>query len=132
MIPRRLAYRIWAACLGSQARRLRSLAGGGAAADARRRRGPGAAREAMAKSDARLEWAARLEREADTLAGWIARGGPPGGDLDPAIVGLVAAYLHQHAESVAALLRRAAARGRSDGPSPADAIDFVRWAMDAC
>lgn len=126
MIPRRLAYRIWAACLGSRSRRLRSLADDAHPDRRRGRRGD------PAKGRARAETAARLLADADTLAGWIAGGGPPGGDLDPAVVGLVAAYLHGHAESGSVLLCRGAARGRTDAPRPTETIAFARWAMDAC
>lgn len=125
MIPRRLAYRIWAAGLGSQVRRLRSLADDAAPDRRRGRHGD------PARARGRRERADRLVAAADVLAAWIGGSGPPGGDLDPAIVGLVAAYIHGHTEAAAELRRRRADGARAVAPDPADLIDFVRWILES-
>ena len=99
MIPRKLALRIWAACLDSQARRLYSLADGARS----RRRDQAPSRQ---KAGGRRELADRLDEQAGVLRRWIDSDPSRGADLPDDLVGLVSAYLHQHGPSVAELRSR--------------------------
>lgn len=99
MIPRKLAVRVWAACLDSQARRLYALAEGD----------PGRRRDhvpAAGKARGRRELADRLAGQAGILRGWLDAEPSRGADLPDDLVGLVAAYLYQHGPSVAELRAR--------------------------
>jgi hypothetical protein len=102
LIPRRLALRIVAACLGSQARAVRSRT-------ARRsdgRRGPDAAADAAAKQARRDPQARDLAYQADVLSRWIgdpARYQGPG--LPAALVGHLAALAIGHSEAWREIVR---------------------------
>lgn len=128
MIPRKIAFRAWAACLGSQARRLRRLASDAAAGQAGRAHGPGAAGRSEGKQIGRIELADRLARHAEVLSGWIDDPGHRGPDLDPELFGLVVCYLYQHTPAVPALRRWAGLRGysgRIDHADPADVPAYI-------
>ena len=122
MIPRRLAYRIWSACLRDQARQLRDLAAG-RGADPRRGRAPD-----PASAGPRRAKADRLDRAATTLSSWIASGGPPGGDREPALVALVAAWFYERTEAWPLILERLGRRGAR--PSATDLSEVLRWILE--
>ena len=124
MIPRRVAYRIWAASLSSQARRLRDLAKG-RGADRRRGRVP-----VLQLAEGLRIKAKQLAAAAEVLASWIGGGGPPGGDLDPAIVVMVATYLSGRAEVIPELIARCGRSGRRPAPHHAETIPFLRWILE--
>jgi hypothetical protein len=117
VIPRRLALRILAACLSSQARAVRSRT-------ERRsddRRGPDAAAGAAAKQARRDIQARDLAYQADVLSRWI--GDPAwyqGPGLPAALVGHLAALAMGHAEAWPAIVRAAPQLAGSD-----------RWDMHA-
>ena len=129
LLPRSITVKTWAACLERQARRLRSLTANDAIRKAHRRSGFAGVAGAAAKADARLRKAAEHEHQATVLAEWVAIG-LRGGDLDPAVVGLVCAYLHGHGAAIPDLLARAAAIGRNDGPRHVDVILFLEWILE--
>lgn len=102
MIPRPIAYRIWSACLTGQARHLADLGGRSAIDKAHRRAGPEGRASAESAAAGRLRDAQRRERWAAEIRSWIGSdAGPRGGDLPDDLVGLVAAALYGHGESVA-------------------------------
>lgn len=102
MIPRPVAYRIWSACLTGQARHLNDLASRSAADKAHRRGGLEARQSAESAAAGRRQAAAIRERWAQEIRSWIgSEAGPRGGDLPDDLVGLVAAALYSHGESVA-------------------------------
>jgi len=101
-IPRRLTFRILAACLGSQARRLKSFSARRSAG----RRGREAIDGALAKAPGRREQADELLDQAEEIAGWI---GDPcryqGPGIDVAVVGYLAALCFGAIEVVPQLKR---------------------------
>jgi len=121
-VPRKLALRIWSACLDSQARRLRALAEGRPLRRPDRAPSPGKAR-------GRHELADRLDRQCAILRFWIDTRRAVGTDLPAELVGLVAAYLHQHGPAAVELRRRF---GPSlEGIESDDAIAIVGRILDA-
>lgn len=134
MIPRKIAFRAWAACLGSQARRLRRLTTDEAAREGSRAHGPAAAEGSARKYVGRLEAADALSRHADAIAGWIDDRAHRGADLDPALFALVTCYLYRHGPAAAGLRRWAAERGYPgwlDRSDPADVPHFIERLLEA-
>jgi hypothetical protein len=133
MIPRSIAFKAWAACLGSQARRLRRLATDEAARDAGSMHGVPAIAGVERKSAGRLEEADRLARHADAISGWIGDRGHRGADVDPALHALVTCYLFRHGPSLAGLRRWADERGYPgwlDHCDPADVPRFIERLLE--
>lgn len=106
-VPRKLAYRIWAACLAEQARCLRALTSDQSLRRARRRGGAAGTEGAEAKADGRLRMAAALERDAAVVSRWI---GEParcrGGDVPYETVAMVCAAIYQHGSARTLLAER--------------------------
>jgi hypothetical protein len=133
MVPRKIAFRAWAACLGSQARRLRRLASDEAAEHAERTRGPGARAGSDHKAIGRHEMADRLLRDAGVISGWIDDPAHRGGDVDPVLFSLVVCYLYRHGDALPALRRWVDHRdpaGRIDHADPADVPGFIERLLE--
>lgn len=125
MIPRPIAYRIWSACLSGQAQHLIDLAGWSAADKAHRRAGLAGRLAAEDRAGGRLRDARRREGWAIEIRGWIGSDtGPRGGDLPDALVGLVAAMLYGHGESVARV-RELAGPGAPPASEPVRLIRYL-------
>jgi hypothetical protein len=113
MIPRRIVFRVLAACLGSQARAL----GGNTERRTAARRGALAADDAVSKQPGRREHAEDLLYQADTLARWI--GDPAyyqGHEVSAELLGHLSALAFGRSESWAEIRRLS---GR-----PLDGIDW--------
>jgi hypothetical protein len=133
MVPRKIAFRAWAACLGSQARRLRRLTSDEATRHAETAHGPGARAGVAYKAIGRLELADRLARHAEATSGWIDDQAHRGPDLDPTLFALIVCYLYHHAPALAALRSWAGHRGyadRIDQADPAEAPAFIERLLD--
>ena len=133
MVPRQIAFKAWAACLGSQARRLRRLASDEAADHAGRAHGPGARAGSEHKHLGRLERAECLARHAEVISGWIGDPAHRGPDLDPTLVSLVICYLYQHTPAVPAWRRWAGDRGRPgwlERTDPADVPAYIERLLE--
>jgi hypothetical protein len=95
MIPRRLALRIWSACLYGRADWLRGLTGEGAIGLAARHR-PSAAEDARRKAHGRRLLADQLDHVGRTVQGWTGDDDRcHGADLEPEVVAWVCCYMAQ-------------------------------------
>lgn len=133
LIPRNIAFRAWAACLGSQAQRLRRLASDRGARESVRAHGPGAAANNRDKHIGRIERADRLADFAYAISGWIDDPAHRGPDLDPTLVSMVVCYLYGHAASLPELRRWAGHRGhagRIDHADPADVPAYLERLLE--
>jgi hypothetical protein len=122
-IPRRLAYRALADCLGGQARHLDRLTAG-RTLDRR----PGAEIR-PSKAHGRGVVSRRLREQADIISGWIADPAryqrPP---LDAAVFGYLIALAYNHGEAMPELVAELADLGRPgllDGLKPYDLIAIL-------
>jgi hypothetical protein len=133
MVPRKIAFRAWAACLGSQARRLRRLASDQAAEHAGANHGPAARARSEHKSIGRFELADRLASHAEAISGWIDDPAHRGADVDPTLFALVVCYLYHHAPAVPELRRWADRRGHArwlDRTDPADVPAYIERLLE--
>jgi hypothetical protein len=124
MIPRRLALRIWSACLHGRAGWLRSLTGPDALRLADRHR---AATGALRKIRSRLALADELDAVGRIVESWTGDDRRcHGADLDPATVAWVCAYTCGETERALPELRRLGAI-RMDDPvgGPRDVLRAV-------
>jgi hypothetical protein len=102
-VPRRLAFRIWVACIEAQIRELEGRTPGRSAG----RRGPEAAAGTAAKAPGRRDQVAGLSEHARQLHRWIAD--PEacrGGEVPLETVSLVSALIFGHLNALAPLRQR--------------------------
>jgi hypothetical protein len=115
MIARRLACRIWSACLHGRAEHLRRLATIGAIHQAARRHGPAEAEDARRKVHGRRTIADELDAVARAVEHW---GGDDrrcqGPDIAPDVVAWVCCYICGETEQSLPTLRRAGAVAPGD------------------
>jgi hypothetical protein len=133
MVPRSIAYRCWAACLGSQARRLRRLTSAEGADESERAHGRAARTGHDRKSIGRRELADRLSADAATISGWIGDSAHRGPEIDPTLFALIVCYLYRHGDAIPALRRWAGLRGdaaRIDHADPANVPAYLERLLE--
>src|SRR5437870_1627709 len=114
MIPRKLAYRIWADSLTGRAVALRTLTDDHTIERARERGGTAAVENARYSIHARREAARQYERFARRIGGWIGdRAKCHGADLEPEFVLWLIAYLYRDGRALPELRRWTDRHGRS-------------------